>query len=201
MGGASGVFVFSPETNGVSGGGATGATRTLVGGGARNVFDQQGIDAAPGIEARDAGEAGIDHQPHAIDGQGSFGDIGGDDDLAVVVTGDGGILIGGRQFAVEGQKNGTLGGGSVAQGLERALDFVGPGHEDEGVAGIISLAGGLLVGGGSGVPGGVAVGVQRLDDVLDLDREGASIGMNQRAGLQIGLQQAGVERGGHHDEE
>ena len=66
--GAPGVFVLGPEADGMAGGGAPGAPGALVGGGTRDVFDQQRVNAAPGIEAGHAREAGIDHQPDAVDG-------------------------------------------------------------------------------------------------------------------------------------
>ena len=47
---------------------------------------------------------------------------------------DGGVLLGGRQFAMEGVEGEVARAEVVAQGVERALDFVGAGHEDEDVA-------------------------------------------------------------------
>ena len=73
-----------------------GAAGALIGGGAADFFHEQGVDAAVGIEARDAGQAAVDDDAHAIDGEGGFGDIRGDDDLALAIAGEGGILIGRR---------------------------------------------------------------------------------------------------------
>ena len=58
LGGAVGVLAFRPEADAEAGGGAAGAARALVGGGAADFFDEQGVDAAIGIEAGDAGQAG-----------------------------------------------------------------------------------------------------------------------------------------------
>ena len=201
MAGAAGVLVFRPEADGAAGRGAAGAAGALVGGGAGNVLDQQGVDAAPGIEARDAREAGIDHEPDAVDGQRSFRDVGGHDDFPAVVAGDGGVLVVGRQFAVQRQEQRALGGGRLPQGVERALDFVGAGHEDQRVAGIAVFADRALVGGRGGVPRRIAVGMQRLGEVLDGDGKGAAFGPDDLARLEIGLQQADVERGRHHDQQ
>jgi hypothetical protein len=192
---------LGPEADGAAGGGAPGAAGALVGGGARDVLDQEGIDAAPGVEAGDAGEAGIDDEPDAVDGEGGFGDVGGDDDFLLVVAGDGGVLIVRGQFAVEREEDGALGGGGMAQGVEGALDFVGAGHEDERVGGIVALAGGAFVGLRGGVPGRVAVGVEGFGDVFDINGEGAAFGVEVDAGLEVRLEQAGIEGGRHDDEE
>ena len=199
--GAAGVLVFRPEADGAAGRGAAGAAGALVGGGAGDVFDQQRVDAAPGIEARHAREAGVDHEADAVDGQRGFRNIGGDDDFPPVVAGDGGVLVVGRQFAVEWEEERALGGGGLAEGFDRALDFIGAGHEDERVAGVVPFARGAFVGLGGGVPRGVAVGMQRLGEVLDLDGKGAAFGADEFAGLQIRLEQARVERGGHRDQQ
>ncbi len=54
---SAGVLVFGPEADGAAGRGAAGAAGALVGRGAGNILDQQRVDAAPRIEARDAREA------------------------------------------------------------------------------------------------------------------------------------------------
>ena len=99
------------------------------------------------------------------------------------------------------QEQCALGGGGLAQGVNGALDFVGAGHEDQRVAGILSFAGGALVGLGGGVPRRVAVGMQRLGKVLDRNRKRAALGMDVRARFEIGLEQVRVERGRHDDQQ
>jgi hypothetical protein len=119
----------------------------------------------------------------------------------LVVAGDGGVLVVRGQFAVEGEEDGAFGGGGLAQGVEGALDLVGAGHEDERVAGIVALAGGAFVGGGGGVPGRVAVGVERLGECSISTGKVRPSEWTVDAGLEIRLEQARVQRGGHHDEQ
>ena len=58
-----------PEADATAGTGSAGATGALLGGGLRNRLHQQGVDAAVRVEARDAGQAGIDHGADAGNGQ------------------------------------------------------------------------------------------------------------------------------------
>ena len=81
--------------------GAAGAAGALVGGGAADLFDEQRVDAAIRIVARNARQAAVDHQAHAVDGERGFRDVGGDDDLAPVVPRHRRVLIARRQFAVQ----------------------------------------------------------------------------------------------------
>ncbi len=134
LGGAMGVFFFGPEAEADSGGGASGASGALIGGGLADFFDEEGVDAAVGIEAGDAGEAGIDDEADAVDGEGGFGDVGGDDDFAAVGAVDGGVLGGGREFAVEREDGAVASVGGGLEGGDGAGDFVGAGHENEDVA-------------------------------------------------------------------
>ena len=70
-----------------------GAAFALFGGGAADFFNEQGADAAFGIVTRNARETGIDDVADAVDGNGSFGDVGGDDDFAKFVWREGPVLI------------------------------------------------------------------------------------------------------------
>ena len=60
------MLALRPEAEADTGGRASGAPRTLVCGGATDLLDQKGIDAAPGVEARDAGESAVDQMVRAI---------------------------------------------------------------------------------------------------------------------------------------
>ncbi len=53
---------------------------------------EQRVDAAIGVVTRNAREAAVNHQPHAINRQRSFGDVRGHDDFALFVTRHGGVL-------------------------------------------------------------------------------------------------------------
>ena len=57
--------------------------------------------ARPWRIAGDARQTAVDHGRDAFDGDGAFGDVGGQNDLALRSGGDGAVLFGGRQVAVE----------------------------------------------------------------------------------------------------
>ena len=128
------VFVARPEPHAHARRGAASASGTLVGTRLRNIFDHQRVDPAIGVEARDAREAAINHQPHAVDGQRRFRHIRRHDDLALRITRHGGVLVVRRQFAVQWQQNKTLGFVRVADGLDGLRNFKPAGHEHEHIA-------------------------------------------------------------------
>ncbi len=80
--GAVEVAAFGPKPVADAGRGAAGPAGALLGGGAADRFDQQGADAALGVVAGDARQAAVNHMDNAVDGDGGFGDVGGDDDFA-----------------------------------------------------------------------------------------------------------------------
>ena len=65
--GALEMFALRPKPQAMPRRGASGAAGALLGGGAADFFDEEGVDAAARIEARDPREAAVDHHPHAID--------------------------------------------------------------------------------------------------------------------------------------
>ena len=97
------MLAFGPQPDANAGRGAAGPAGPLVGGGATDFFDEQGVDSAMRIEAGNAGETAVEHDADAVNGYRCFRDIGGDDDLAAVIAFDGGILIAWRKLAVQGQ--------------------------------------------------------------------------------------------------
>ncbi len=191
------MFGLGPESDAGAWSSAAGAAGALVGGGAADLFDEQGVESAPRIETRDAGEAAVDHRADAVDGERGFGDVGGDDDFRAVVAGDGGVLVAGLQFAVEREEQVTAGFGKVPQGFEGALDLERAGHEHQNIAGIASAG---LVGESLGglVPDGTFIGVAVLFREFDFDGERAAFGGDGAAGVEVGLQLFCLERGGHH---
>ena len=134
MGAPEEVF-FRVEADGEAGAGAACAARSLTGGGLADAADLQCRQAGPRGVACDAGCAGVEDGVDAFDGDGAFGDVGGEDELGLGGGGDGAVLLGGGQVAVEGQDEQaeTLGQGfALALG---AADLGGAGEEDEGVVG------------------------------------------------------------------
>ena len=63
------VFLARPKSHAHARRGAARAARALIGGRLGNFVNEQRVDAAVRIVTRDAREAGIDHQPHAVNCQ------------------------------------------------------------------------------------------------------------------------------------
>jgi hypothetical protein len=97
------MFLARPKPHANARRGASGAARALVGVRLRDFINQQRVDAAVGVVAGNPREAGINHQPHAVNRQRGLGDVRGDDDLALLVTGDRRVLRPRLKFAVKRQ--------------------------------------------------------------------------------------------------
>ena len=80
-----------------------GATGALLRGSAADFFDEQGVDAAAGVEPRDAREAAVDDDLDSVDRERSFRHVCRHDRPALLIMGERGVLLRRRQFAVEGQ--------------------------------------------------------------------------------------------------
>ena len=89
------------EPEDLAGGGAAGAAGTLRGGGLADAADLKRGKAGPGRLGGDAGEAAVDDGGDAFDGDGTFGDVGGEDELGLRGRVDGAVLLGGGEVAVE----------------------------------------------------------------------------------------------------
>ena len=119
----------------MAGRGSAGATGALFGRGAADFFDEQRIDPAARIEARDPRQAAVDHDPHAFDREGSFRDVGRDDRFALFVTGECGVLLRRRQFAVERKRRRNRSLTREARMAEMVrVDLIFSRHENEHVA-------------------------------------------------------------------
>ena len=197
--GAAAVGIFAPEAPAGTGGGASGASGALIGAGAGDGLDGERIDAAVGVPCGEAGEAGIDDRLDAVDGEGGFGDIGGDDDAAWASGADRSVLLGWGQFAVERENVEVAGPSFAAEGVDGFADFEGTRHEDEGVA---------LAAGGDGVAadsGGVvpefAFHRDLFRGVADIDRERAAGGDEvSGGGTEVGPEGIRLQGGRHHED-
>lgn len=143
----------------------------------------------------DAGQAGVDDRGDAVDGDGAFRDVGGEDELGLSGGGDGAILLGGRKIAVEGQYEavgaagdglaGTLGTADLGSAGQEGEDFAAFAAGDEpleGVADLLFERGGRI---GQMLDGEVEEATGRADDG----------GVAEEAG-----DGGGIERG-RHDEQ
>jgi hypothetical protein len=194
------VFLGRPETEAGAAGGAAGAAGALVGGGLADALDQQGVEPARGVVAGDTGQATIDDQPDAVDGEGCFGDVGGDNDLRAVVTGDGGVLIVRREFAVQREEQVVTGFRELTEGGEGLVDLVASRHEDKDIP---ARPGTAMAGEGlrGQVPDRGCGGARTARKVADVDIEHAAGRSQDCARVEIGFEHAGVERGGHDEED
>ncbi len=191
-----GMLPLGPESDADAGRRAPGAPRALVGGGDRDLLDEQGVDTAVGVEARHAGQTGIDHDRDAVDREGRFGDVGRDDDLPRVVARHRAVLRLGRQLSVQWHDDKAP---QFALGLERLdgpADLVGPGHEHEHIprrrgSDARALPRGHL-------PDGLAVEIHRPRKVLNAYGKAAALRDQHVAGREVVAQGSRIERGRHH---
>ena len=99
------VVALGVQAVAFAGGFAAGATLALDGGGLGDGLHEQGVEAEAGAELLDLGLAAVDDEAHAGDGDGRFGDVGGQDHFAGL--GRGGVedelLGGGGQGGEEGE--------------------------------------------------------------------------------------------------
>ena len=192
------VLALGPEPDAVARRGAARATEPLLGRGAADLFDEERVDPAMGIEPRHARQAAVDDDAHAVDGQRGFGDVGRDDDFSLLARRDGGVLLGGRKFAVQRMKREIARGKAVPQRVERALDFVRAGHENEDVAlGTFSGVEQPLAGVGGEFPGR---GVARLGQIFERDGKHCSRRFEHLDRLEIVREQRRLQRGRHDDD-
>ena len=150
------------------------------------------------VVARHAGEAAVDDGRHAVDGERGFRDIGRDDDLARVVARHGPILRIRRQLAVQRQHQAIAQRLFVLHRLHRPADLVGAGHENQQVARRPRRHPRARA--RRHLPHRLAVEVDALGQVLDADREHATLRREHLARREVIPEFAGIE-GGRHDNE
>ena len=134
LGRAGRVVACRPQPQAQPGGGATGASGALVGGRPRDGLHGERVQPAHRIVVGETRQPAVDHDADAVDGEGGFGHVGGDDDLAPGTGGQGLVLPLGREFAVEGKDRPPSGPPLRSQRLHRPADLMDAGHEDQGVA-------------------------------------------------------------------
>src|SRR5437868_1271480 len=99
-----------------SGGSSACASFALFGGGAIDVFDEKRADAALRIVSGNSRFAAIDHMPDAVNCDGGFRDVCGDDYFAERIGNESEVLIFGRQIAVKWNEGKALLGAGGANG-------------------------------------------------------------------------------------
>ncbi len=139
VGGAAQVLLGRPQAQAAPGCGAPGAPGALVGGGAADALEHQGVEAAVGVEAADPRQAAVDDRAHAGDGERGLGDIGREDHPLARARAQGALLLLQGEPAVQRQDLGVAAGGQRSGGR---ADLAHPGQEDQDVA-AVRLAQGL----------------------------------------------------------
>ncbi len=140
VGGQLFVLVFGPQPIAHPWFQAPGSTGPL---GRASPGDALGIEtghAAARIESRYAGEPGVHHYPHTVDGQARLGDVGGQHDFTLAGRRriDGGALGSEVQFAMQrAQQHVAAVAEGIGQLLMNATDFRLPRQEHQHAAGFI----------------------------------------------------------------
>ncbi len=134
------MLVFGPQSIADTRLQTPGPTSPLGSAGSGNALGVESGHAAARVETRHPGQTGVDHHPHAIDGQAGFSDVGGQHHFALAEWRgvDGGALGGEVQFAVQWTEQHIA---TLAQGLGQLLmdpaDLGLPGQEHQDAAGFI----------------------------------------------------------------
>ncbi len=194
--GAVQVAAFRPEPVADAGGGASGPPRPLLGGGAADRFEQEGADAPLRIVAGDAGQSTVNYMDNAVNRDGGFGDVGGDDEFAPAVGGEGQVLLLRRQFAVEGDHGQRLAQPRRAAGGQGGVDLRHAGHENQDVARLATLDDARhrvarLLGNGAFV---------RQVEVADFHGKRPARGFENGTAAEVTGHGRGFEGGGHDDD-
>ena len=125
------MFGARPEPDAGSRRGAPRAAGALVRVCLRNFFDEQRVEPAIGIIAGEAGQAGINDQPHAINCDARLRNVRGHHHFALRIARHGGILILRLQFAMQRQNDKAFRLAGMADGLNGLCNFKTTGHENQ----------------------------------------------------------------------
>ena len=129
------VVLGRVEPDDAAGSGASGASGPLLRGGFADAADFEGGESCPRRVGGDAGEAGIDDDANAVDGEGAFGDVSCQDQFALVRRVDRAILFGGWKVAVERSDQEVVAAGRNLAGARGAANFGRAWEEYQNVAG------------------------------------------------------------------
>jgi hypothetical protein len=139
-----------------------------------------------------AGQAGVHDRGDALDRDRGFRHVGGQHDLAAAQRPQGGVLLLGRQVAVEGQHRQVARRRRAFQGPGRLADFLHAGEKNEQIAGRGVEQPGRRRRGRLGPRLFLGLGI-----VAHRHREGPPLAGDHRAAAEVGGDGGGVERGRH----
>src|SRR2546426_12620643 len=100
-----------------------GAPGPLLRGSAADFFDQQSVDSAIRVEPRDARQTAVDHDPDPVDRKRSLGDVRRNNRPSLLIMGERGVLLRGRQFAMEWQRDKSIAHPRSSDGGNRSADL------------------------------------------------------------------------------
>src|SRR5438093_7696555 len=101
------MFRLRPQPQTLSRRGSSCAPGALFGARLADSLDEQRVDAAVRVVARNTRQTAVDDQPDALDRDGGLGHIRGNDHFRMVVLRNGLILIARRQFTMQRKKKVT----------------------------------------------------------------------------------------------
>ena len=130
---APGVVLLRVEADAGAGAHAAAAAHALAGGGLADGLHAEGLDVALGGIALDARQAAVDDGADAGDGDGGLGDVGGQDDAAVLRGAEGAGLLAWREARQQRQAFGARQAAAFEEGHALA-DVALAGEEDQDVA-------------------------------------------------------------------
>src|SRR5262245_12190050 len=127
------LFRLRPQPHAFSRRGSARAPGSLRRARAADLFNEQSVDAAVRIVSRHAGQAAVDDDADSIDRDRSLCNVGRNDNLQLIVTRDGRVLITRGQVTVQRQEKIALRLSRLPDGFNGAVDFISAGHEDQDV--------------------------------------------------------------------
>jgi hypothetical protein len=185
-----------PEPQTPAGSHAAGTPRALFRRGLANRLDKECVQPPSRVVAGDAGLSAIDHKTHLRKGEGGLSDIGRDNDLGHTIGGEDRVLHLGCLLAVQHMQCVAPGLGQGPQRFKRFADLMGPGHENETVAGKPTPRLPTKTGCGLLPDRGAVVELTGLGE-SDFDRERSPLRHQSLRGIQKVCQMLRREGGGH----
>ena len=189
-----------PQAQTHAGFGAARPARALIRPVAGNAFGDQTVEARGRIKTHGAGQARVDHHPYPFNGQAGFGYGGGEHYFAAARRGrgDGRVLVGGGQIAVQGMHGHA--GREPGQSFGGASDFTRAGQKSQNAAGFFGegQAHGPFHGRNRVRPSAAPVsGRKGRGKVAQVHGPEPPLGTQYRAVAQQAPQRVRVQSGGH----
>src|SRR5262245_28605721 len=115
---------------------SAGATCSLLGASAADLFNEQRVYSPVRIIARNTRESAVDDQSNAVDGDGSLGDIGSYHYFRLFVSCNCGVLIARRKLTVQRKENVTARFRFSTDRIHCPMYLISTMHEHQDIAGV-----------------------------------------------------------------